>query len=263
MDNKISAIIPAAGKGKRLKPLTDYLPKELLILGNKPILGYILETLSLSQIKDVCVVVGYKKGEIIDYAKDGSDFGLNICYVYQKEALGLGHAVYITHNYIKTDYILVFLGDVLVLPSIIIKDMVNYFFDNHSDKDGLILVETVNNPERFGVVKFNDDLIIKDLYEKPKDEKIKRDFLVNGKYYAISGIYIFHKSIFDYLSKTEPGVNNEIQLTDAIRLAVKDGRKFAIYKHNGLKLDIGTYDSYLEAQKLILEYKKNNKDLNF
>ncbi len=250
----LSAIIPAAGKGTRLRPLTDYIPKELLILKDKPIIGYILDTLRYCGIKDVCVVVGHKKGEIMDYIKDGSDFGLKVCYIFQREALGLGHAVSITEDYIKNDYMLIFLGDTIILPMDNVKKMIHKFREikeKENEVDGIIMVEKVDNPERFGVVRFNDNMEIMEVYEKPKDDRIKDRFYIDGGYYAISGVYIFHKSLYEYLKKTPPGVNNEIQLTDAIKLALEDGRKFFAYIQEGTRLDIGTYESYLDAQKKI------------
>ncbi len=257
MKTKLSAIIPAAGKGTRLRPLTDYLPKELLILKDKPLLGYILDTLSFCGIEDVCIVVGHKKGEIIDYVKDGGDFNLDVCYVYQREPLGLGHAILQGEKYIKNDYFLVFLGDTIIKPIENVKEMINKF--NENGADGYIMVEEVENPERFGVVKFNNDMVIEDVYEKPTDEKIKERFKVNGKFYAIVGVYIFHKSIFNYLKITPPGKNNEIQLTDAIKLALENGKRFYAFEHKGIRFDIGTKESYIDAQIKILNAGERNE----
>ncbi len=252
----LSAIIPAAGKGTRLKPLTDYIPKELLILKDKPIIGYILDALSYCGIKDVCVIVGHKKGEIIDYIKDGSEFNVDVCYVYQKDPLGLGHAVMLGKRYIKNKYFMVFLGDTVIIPFDSVKNMIEKFKKNYENIDGIIMVEKVNNPERFGVVKFNKEFVIEDVYEKPQEEEIKKKFEIGGNFYAISGVYIFHENIFDYIKRTPPGKNNEIQLTDAIKSAIEDGKKFLAHIQTGIRLDIGTYESYLEAQKKILEWCK-------
>ncbi len=254
MEEKFVAVIPAAGKGMRLKPLTDFIPKELLILGDKPVLGHILETIKpISDIKRVCIVVGHKKSTIMDYVKDGNTFDLDVDYVYQTEPKGLGHAVYITRNKVSNGEVLfIYLGDTIIYPPSELFNMVKTY-KQLKKPFALIMVEEVDDPERFGVVKVEDrgnGLKIVDMYEKPKDEKIKEEYkLPNGKWLAIAGAYIVRNRIYDYLENTPIGSGGEIQLTDALKLAVKEGERVYAYALKGQRLDIGTIESYLEAQK--------------
>lgn len=269
MNKELIAVIPAAGKGTRLKPLTDFIPKELLILGDKPIIGHILETLKpLLEVKKACIVVGHKKSTIIDYVKDGSAFDIDIDYVYQTEPKGLGHAVYITKNKISNgEALLIYLGDTIIYPPAELFNMVNVY-KQLKEPFALIMVEKVDDPERFGVVKVEDNNSLKiiDMYEKPKDDKIKREYkLPDGKWLAIAGVYIVRNSIYNYLENTSPGTGGEIQLTDALKTAVNEGERIYAYILQGQRLDIGTMDSYLNAQKWwinnFLKVNENNKEL--
>ncbi|NPA38449.1 MAG: nucleotidyltransferase family protein [Candidatus Nanohaloarchaeota archaeon] len=254
MEEELIAIIPAAGKGTRLKPLTDFIPKELLILGDKPILGHILETLKpVPSIKRACLVVGHKKSTIIDYVKDGSQFDLEVDYVYQSERKGLGHAIYITRNKVPDNKpLFVYLGDTIIYPPQEIIEMIRTYYELKKPF-ALIMVEEVEDPERYGVVKvekMNGHLKITDMYEKPTDPSLKKEYMnENGKWLAIAGAYIIRNRIYDYLENTPPGKGGEIQLTDALKNAVKEGERVFAYVLKGTRLDIGTVQSYIEAQK--------------
>ena len=243
-------VVPAAGKGTRLRPVTDFIPKELMMYGDMPILGHILNTMNkISQINRVAIVIGHKKGTIIDYVKDGSEFNLEIDYIYQKEPKGLGHAIYTTKDRVKEEDIFILLGDTIIDPVEDVIDMVNWHEKNKPF--ATIMVEEISNPERFGVIKVSkEDNKIIDLYEKPEEEKIKKEYEVRpGRWYAIVGAYIINKGIYDYLAITPPGKKNEIQLTDALKLALEDGKDIRYYILNGRRIDIGTMESYLEAQE--------------
>ena len=240
-------IIPAAGRGTRLRPVTDYIPKELMMYGDKPILGHIMHAMKSVGIKRVAIVIGHKKGTIIDYIKDGKDFGVSVDYIYQREPKGLGHAIYITKDRIEdSEEIFILLGDTIIDPTEEISKMIEEHRKN--TPFATIMVEKVKDPERYGVVKMKGDKVV-DLYEKPDTEEIKKEYEINGWWYAIAGVYILDKGIYEYLEKIPPGRNNEIQLTDALKLAVEDKRDVRAYVLNGKRIDIGTMETYLEAQK--------------
>lgn len=123
-------------------------------------------------------------------------------------------------------------------------------------------IEHLLQPEKYGVVKFdgldNDINNIIDLYEKPRDESIKEKFKTNSGWYAIAGIYIFNKNIFNYLRETPKGFNNEIQLTDAVKLSLDKGNKILGYIFNGRRIDVGTWD-YLVEEKNFYNSLDQNK----
>ena len=231
-------------------------------------MGHILETLKpIPDIKRACIVVGHKKSTIIDFVKDGSTYDLDVDYVYQSEPKGLGHAVYITRNKIsKGQTLFIYLGDTIIYPPLELFNMVE-IYKKLKKPFALIMVEEVDNPERFGVVKvkeMNGGLKIIDMYEKPKDEKIKKEYQSpNGKWLAIAGAYIIRNRIYDYLENTLPGAGGEIQLTDALKAAVEEGERVYAYVLRGQRLDIGTVNSYLKAQSWwinnFLKVMENNK----
>lgn len=245
-------IIPAAGKGTRLRPITEAIPKELLHCGSKCLIEHALESLRICGIERACIITGHKKGPLIDFVKDGSLFGLDIDFAYQTSAEGLGHAILCAKNKIRNDSLdlMVILGDTVIEPKGILKELK----DIHKKEKPLatFLLKEVQDPSRWGVVKLKrfdgkrGD--IEEVYEKPETKKEQERFEINGRYYAIIGVYCFNQRIFNYLEKTPPGRNNEIQLTDAIENGLKNGERVIGIKFDGNWLDVGAPKTYLLAQ---------------
>jgi len=210
------AIIPAAGKGTRMLPSTRAHPKELIYFGEKPIIERAIDVLRESNIKKILIIAGHKKGALLDYLGDGSVFGVRTSYIHQEKPLGLGHAVFCAEQAIKDQNIhnfVVYLGDTIITPSTIIKNLIEL----HDDKNPLatILVEPTTEPERYGVVQFkelktNDYGVaygeITSLHEKPNTPELKKRYEINGRWYAIAGIYAFSQKIFEYIKQTPPGI---------------------------------------------------------
>lgn len=246
-------IITAGGEGTRLYPLTRAFPKELIPFCGKPILEYGIELFRENGIKDIYIVSGRKKGALADYIGSGETFGVNVAFVSQEEPRGLGDAVLTTKNYIidsKDDDFVLFLGDTILQGYNDLGEMIEL----HKREGALstVLVEQVKEPERFGVVKFksmkNGYGTVESLYEKPKTQELKKEYEIDGKWYAIAGAYIFDKDIFSYIEQTRPGANNEIQITDSMKLALENDRKTVGYILKGNRIDIGTWN-YLKDEK--------------
>ena len=249
-------IIPAAGKGTRMLPFTRAQPKELVMFGEKPVIERTLDSLRDSGIIKVFIIAGHKKGALMDYVGNGSLFGTKVSYVHQEETKGLGHAVLCTKDYIedlKEDDFVVFLGDTIIEPSVNLKEMIEVHKKNNSF--ATILVEEVTNPEHYGVVKLDGNQI-KEMFEKPKTDEEKKKFECNGKFYAVAGLYILNKKIFEYLEKTKPGKGNEIQLTDAIQAGIKNNENAYATILKGKRIDVGNWN-YL---KEVRDYFKNMSD---
>jgi len=243
-------IIPAAGKGTRLKPMTDFIPKEMFLYGPKPFIGYCLDSMHFVGLKKVIVIVGHKKTSIIDYVKDGTAFGVNVDYAYQQQQNGLADAIYSASGHIKKEKdLFIILGDNIINPYSELSELKKLY--EKSNVFASILVEPVKNPERFGVVKFKDFNgrfgEVSELFEKPNINERKR-FAIDGAYFAISGVYIISSGILNYIKNTKNGRNNEIQLTDALQNALSDGKKIIAMKLNGKRVDIGTPLDYLKEQ---------------
>ena len=245
-------IIPAAGKGTRLKPITEAIPKELLHCGSKCLIEHALESLNICGIKRACLITGHKKGPLIDFVKDGSLYGLDIDFAYQTSTQGLGHAILCAKNKIRNDDLdlMVLLGDTVIEPKHILKDLK----DTHKKEKlfATFLLKEVHDPSRWGVVKLknfeNSKGEIEEVFEKPQTKEEQKRFEINGKYYAIIGVYCLNQKIFTYLENTKRGRNNEIQLTDAIQLGLENGEKAMGIKFDGNWLDVGAPKTYLLAQ---------------
>ena len=244
----MKAVITAGGEGTRLYPISRAYPKELVTVCGIPVIEYGINLLKKASIEDIIVVTGRKKGALQDYLGSGEIFGVDIAYVTQEEPKGLGHAVLTTEHYIDNEFVLM-LGDTIFTECHDLKEMIK--INKNENANSSILVEHVKDPERYGVVKFGDMNYeygrIEALYEKPREEKIKNEFKTNSGWYAIAGLYVFNDSIFDYLKRTEKGINNEIQLTDAINLSLKEGETVLGHVLKGKRIDIGTWD-YLQEE---------------
>ncbi|MGB9636610.1 MAG: bifunctional sugar-1-phosphate nucleotidylyltransferase/acetyltransferase [Thermoplasmata archaeon] len=153
----MQAVILAAGAGKRLWPFSEDVPKPMLQIANKPIMEYIIEALVENNIRDIIIVVGYKKERILSYFKDGKQWNATIKYVVQNQQLGTAHALYQAKNQIKNEFI-VLSGDNIILSSAIsaIKEI---------DKNAILLTES-DEPSQYGVA-YVSGKILKTIVEKP------------------------------------------------------------------------------------------------
>lgn len=259
----MKAIITAGGKGSRLYPISRAIPKELIPFCGIPTIERGINFLKENGIKDIIVVVGTKKNPIIDYLGNGELFGVNIAYIIQENPKGLGHAVQIIEPYIEDENFILALGDNIYIGDVNIEKMMKNHIQYNASST--IFIEHLLQPEKYGVVKFdsifdslnNDINNITDLYEKPRDENIKEKFKINSGWYAIAGIYIFNKNIFNYLRETPKGFNNEIQLTDAIKLSLDKGNKILGYIFNGRRIDVGTWDYLIEEKNFYNSLDQN------
>lgn len=244
----MKAIITAGGKGTRLYPISRAYPKELIQFCGIPIIEYGINLLREGNIRDILVVTGTKKCALQDYLGNGEIFGVNIAYVIQEHPKGLGHSVLITEYYIDSEDFILLLGDTIIIGDRDLKEMIK--IHKKYDASATILVEHVENPEKYGVVKFDsiDSNKIVSLYEKPKEDKIKEEFKVNDGWYAIAGLYILNRNIFSFLKDTVKDLNDEIQLTDAIILSLKKDNIIIGHILDGKRIDVGGWD-YLREEK--------------
>jgi bifunctional UDP-N-acetylglucosamine pyrophosphorylase/glucosamine-1-phosphate N-acetyltransferase len=236
---KIKAVILAAGKGERLRPLTQRTPKCMLPIANRPILEYVVNSVKKAGIKDIAIIVGYKKEEIVNYFKNGERFGIKIEYLEQEKRLGTAHAIGLTT--LREDF-LVLNGDALVEPEDI-KRVVKA----HNSAATLGLIR-MSDAKDYGVVKIAGE-VVKDIIEKPK--KVVSD-MVNA------GIYAFSPKIFEAIKKTPKSERGEYEITTSIKLLIKGGEVVKGVEIKGRWLDIGSPWNYLDANKEILKDLKSD-----
>ncbi len=188
------AVILAAGKGQRLRPFTVTKPKAMLSIAGKPIVHYVVEALAENGIRDIVLVVGYRREQIFDYMGAGEQFGVDITYITQEKQLGTAHALAQARG-ITEDEFLVLPGDKLIEAETIARFV--------AAKPEAMLVKRVDNPTRYGVVTV-DDGMVKDVVEKPEEAKSN---VVN------TGIYVFSKEIFAFI---EPELDIPVALNNML-----------------------------------------------
>lgn len=234
-------IIPAAGIGKRLRPHTHTVPKVLLRLAGKPILGHIVDLVIDFKPSEIIFVVGYKADLVKKYLEENYS-SYNLKFVYQKERKGLGHAIYSTGN--ANEETLIILGDTIFRADLkkVIKEKINS-----------IGVYQVEDPRRFGVVELDDSNNIKRLIEKP--ENPPTNLAVTGVYY-IKDYNVLYDSL-KFIIENNIKTTGEFQLTDALQKMVKDNYLISIFKIDKW-LDCGKAETMLSTQKILLDEKSNS-----
>ena len=271
------AVIPAAGLGTRFLPATKAQPKEMLPIVDKPTIQYIVEEAIKSGIEDIIIVTGRNKraiedhfdrsmelevflernakDELLDLVQDIARMA-DIYYVRQKEALGLGHAIYSARKFIGNEPFAVLLGDDVIYSEVpALRQMMNQY-----ERYGASIVGVQEVPlqdtSKYGIVdgeKFADRLYrAKNMVEKPRSEDAPETHL------AIMGRYILNPEIFDILSVLPPGKGGEIQLTDGIQ-ELGRYQEILAYEFEGRRYDVGDKLGFVEAT---IEYALRREDLS-
>jgi glucose-1-phosphate thymidylyltransferase len=237
----VKALILAAGKGTRLRPITNTIPKHLLPVGNKPILFHVLDYIEEAGIKDIGVVVSPDSRPYIEEAT-GTDpeWGGKITFIVQPEPLGLAHAVKVAQGFLGDSPFVMLLGDNLVQGGI--KDFLSEF--HASSSDASILLKEVPDPRAFGVAELDSSGQVVHLVEKPKKPRSNL---------AIIGVYLFTAEIYKAISQTKPSWRRELEITDAIQKLLETGKEVRSHILRGWWLDIGSNEGLLEANRVVLD----------
>jgi glucose-1-phosphate thymidylyltransferase len=233
----MKGIILAGGSATRLRPCTKITSKQLLPVYNKPMIYYPLNTLIKAGIKDIMIIVSPERaGNFLNLLGSGREFGVRFTYEVQDKPRGLADAFIIGEKFIGDDNVAMILGD-------------NIFEDDFSDdiknfkKGGKIFAKRVDDPKRFGVVAFDDNMQATSIEEKPESPKSD---------YAITGLYIYDQRVVAAAKNVQPSERGEIEITDLHNYYLNLGElETAIVE--GAWLDAGTFDSLLEAQILAKE----------
>ncbi len=242
----MNIIIPVAGEGTRLRPHTHAVPKSLLYVAGKPILGHIFDNLEGLEISNFVIVLGAKADAIIEFC---NKYPRDFKYVLQEKRLGLGHAIHVGAQSLQGPT-LALLGDTII--------DVNYkdFTGGH---DNVLAVKEVADPKRFGIVEVKGDDVI-DLVEKPKNPKSNL---------AIVGLYYFQditrvEKAVDHIMQHDIKTRNEYQLTDALKYMLEKGDTFKAVKIEDW-YDCGTAASLIETNRHLLKkthhYRKREKSI--
>ena len=237
----VKGIILAGGAGSRLHPITLGVSKQLLPVYDKPMIYYPLSVLMLSGIREVLIIS--TPADLSGYQRllgDGSEFGIIIDYAVQEAPEGLAQAFLIGEKFIGNDNVSLVLGD-------------NIFFGQHfSDKLALAMKHDsgatifgyhVPDPERFGVVTFDDELRVLSLEEKPTSPQSN---------YAVTGLYFYDNDVIDFAKGLEPSARGELEITDINKKYLERGDLRVELLGRGFAwLDTGTHDSLIEAGQFV------------
>lgn len=238
----MKAVVLAAGEGVRLQPVTLTRPKHLIKVGGKPILEHCLRVLKSCGIDEIVLVVHYMADAIRDYFGDGQSLGLKVEYVEQKEVLGTGNAVGIVEPFVEDDFLLVY-GDLLFTVEAVKKVV-----DLHEKEKPVatMAVVPVENPEGYGMVEVEEKGNVKRIVEKPRREEASTNL-------ANAGIYVFSKNIFEKVRETSASVRGEWEVTDAISLLLREGKRvLGVEVLREDWFDVGRPWDLLEANRWVL-----------
>jgi glucose-1-phosphate thymidylyltransferase len=240
----MKAVVLSAGEGYRCRPLTLTRSKVMLPVANKPILEHIITALKENGIKDIVLVVGYKKERVMDYFEDGIAFDVNISYVEQRSQLGTAHAIKLTKPLLDEDF-LVLNGDNLI-DRHTIADLIN-----NKKPDASILVARRDHIEEYGVVCHKNNKLTS-IMEKPR-EVISH--LVN------TGIYYFTPVIFEEINKTPISEYGEYAITETLQLMVEAGYDVHVVETEHMWIDAVHSWNLLDANSTLLSecQKMENK----
>lgn len=244
----MKALVLAGGLGARLRPLTQTGAKQLLPIGNKPIIHYVLENIGVAGITDVGIVVGAETAVGIQQnLQDGSQWDLGITYIYQEKPLGLAHCVLVAEEFLQKESFVMYLGDNILKGGI--AHFVSEFESGNANAQ--LLLSEVRDPSGFGVAEFDENGGLKRLVEKPTSPPSS---------WAMTGIYFFDHHIIEASRAISPSWRDELEITDAIQWLLDHGFTVDHKMLSGWWKDTGKPADLLEANVLVLQELQGSLD---
>lgn len=230
-------IILSGGSGTRLRPLTKITSKQLLPIYNRPMIYYPLNTLIKAGIKEIMIIVAPERaGDYLNLLGSGKEFGVKFTYEIQDKPEGLPQAFVIAENFIDNEDVVMILGD-NIFEDDFTADIQNF------QGGAKIFAKQVPDPERFGVVKFDQSGRAENIVEKPKE------FVSD---YAVTGLYIYDRRVVEVAKGLKPSARGELEITDVNNWFLERG-ELKVATVSGAWLDAGTFDSLLKAQNFAQE----------
>lgn len=236
----MKGLVLAGGTGTRLRPITYAVAKQLIPVGNKPIISYGLEDLAAGGVTEAAVIVSPETGgEVRAAVGDGSRFGLRLTFIEQEAPLGLAHALRIALPFLDGDDCLMYLGDN------ILRGGVSHFIRDFETRrpNCQVLLCRVEDPGQFGVAELNDRGGVVRLVEKPI--KPPSDL-------AVIGVYLFDETVADAVQSIKPSARGELEITDAIQFLIDAGRDVRATIVTGWWKDTGKKADLLQANEQVL-----------
>ena len=242
----MKGIILAGGSGTRLYPITKGISKQLIPVYDKPMIYYPLSTLMLAGITDILVISTPEYTPLFEQLLgDGSDIGVSLTYKVQEKPNGLAEAFILGADFIGDDSVCLILGDNIYYGSGLSKLVQEAA---QKTNGATVFGYHVNDPERFGVVEFDDNMKALSIEEKPENPKSN---------YAVTGLYFYDNTVVEKAKNLKPSDRGELEITDINKLYLDEGKLDVKLMGRGYAwLDTGTHDSMMEAASFIATIQK-------
>lgn len=241
----MKGIILAGGSGTRLYPITKGISKQLMPIYDKPMIYYPLSILMLAGIKDILIITTpHDQDQFKRLLGNGEKYGCTFEYAKQEIPNGLAQAFVIGKEFIGNDKVALILGDNIFYASGI-TELLSSCID---PEGGIVFAYRVADPERYGVVDFDENLKALSIEEKPKNPKSN---------YAVPGLYFYDNSVVDIAENLEPSARGEYEITDVNRKYLESGKlSVKVFNRGTAWLDTGTFDSLSDASEFVRVLEK-------